>query len=356
MPITTTKNGLKVLLSLLGLGEAKNRTMADVVFAAIGFEGQQHIEQCYQKSINSEFGIATLDARDMLRDDTDKSSSSPISTRELVTDTHNRWVGTIKHFRFVTPERVSIYDMKNKVKECLAIKDNLTSESRPVILIKHGGSELRTMTSLRVTKNQGLQHVQAILDTSQIAAEVMGLSHNQQLGLDNLCAKLGVPCEGENRKFHIAGNDANRILRVLLLLAVQYHGKLGLPCTESQARLISSLREICQEPLPLAKSDLEVAQFISMQPLGDLDDPNAQVDASFFYRRVHKNERHQKAKKQEQDRKQASRELKREPAEDGLRPRDWNAPQDDSSPFDRMVPDASFDEEDMLGLHDLYAE
>lgn len=304
---------LGVLFSVLGLGEPRDEGSKDTILAAIDFEGSRHIEQCYQNCIDSEFGITTLDVRS-LHYKSKQPLAQILQSREIVTGTHQRWLRSIKNFKLGAPERVSIYNMEDKVKECLDIKDHLTNEARPIILVKHGGTELRTLYSLRVTKNNGLQNVQVVLDTCRIAREVLNLAHNEQLGLDDLCGELGFGREGGNWKIHAAGNDANRTLRVLLLLAIRHHENLGLSCTESQAKLISSLRKIALEPLPPPKSDSEVERYIALDPVGELDDPKAPVDASFFSYRTSRKEAQQKVKKRAHDRKEAVREFKREEA------------------------------------------
>ncbi|KUJ12858.1 uncharacterized protein LY89DRAFT_785424 [Mollisia scopiformis] len=286
---TESKTELEVLSSLLGF---KGEKMADVIFAAIDFQGAANIEEGYKTSTNSEFGIATLDTRDLLRTtQIRKDPSSFISTRTFITGTHKHWRKVTRKYRFGTPERVSIYELPAKVRHALMIQDDV-AESKPRILvtIQHAFNG-HSMHALRVTKENGLQAVSEELYISRIAAKVLHRRDNCRIPLTELSTELDLPFREDPDlhvcgDFGVAGNDANCIIRALLLLAVR--NQETFQCDEDQVRLLAQLRGIAEAPLPPQKTAMEVKRLLALQPTKPLDDSDVPIDTSFFASRLPK--------------------------------------------------------------------
>lgn len=208
--LAINKNGLEVLGNLLGFGA---REIVDAIFVAIVFKGHSNIEEAYQPSRNSEFGVACLDTRDLLPGETheEKESSHLISTQEFVTGTNKRWVEAIKTFRFGVAERISIYDMAEKVRQCLQTQDPETSKTRKVFIVKHWRNEMRSVDALRVRRYGGINSplgIYGALDVARIAnALLQRPPRAKPVGLEKLSSDLSIPFEYTDSRS--AGNDAN---------------------------------------------------------------------------------------------------------------------------------------------------
>ncbi|KUJ22314.1 uncharacterized protein LY89DRAFT_293389 [Mollisia scopiformis] len=268
-------NGVEVLRNLLGFGAGE---MIDAIFVAIDFEGCQNIENAFQTSIDSEFGVAYLDTRDLLHHE-EKDPSSFITTQEFATGSNSRFDKAVKNFRFGVAERVSIYDLGEKIRQCLNPQDaDITNEKRKVIIVRHWRNEMRSVEALRIFSHD-LRCVHRILDISRTANELFERPPGCPIGLTKLSSDLSLPFRGED--FHTAGNDANCTLRVLLMLAVKSQENI-IP-EGPQSKLVALLRQIAQAPLPPTKSEEEVNRLLAMQPTEPLDDAAQPVDMSRFY-------------------------------------------------------------------------
>lgn len=220
-----------------------------------------------------------MDTRNLIPSQSNKDPSSMISTRGFVTGSLERWGKAMRRTRFGDPKRISVYKMGTKVRECLAIADDAKADQlRTIVLVQHAADESHTMYSLGVAREGGSEGVQVTLDIGRIAVQVLEGRSGQRIALGALSEELCTPFE--NSDFHSAGNDANCILRVLLLLAVRYQENRS--CTESQAKLLTLLRQIAQAPLPPRKTESEVEELVALQTTNHIDDPSAPIDRSYF--------------------------------------------------------------------------
>lgn len=126
----------------------------------------------------------------------------------------------------------------------------------------------RTLHFLKVTENEDMASVISVLNFVDITVDVM---HN---GVPNgtsplwkWCREAGVPC-GPGRE--IGGNESHFALRALLLLAAKDQEQCG--NGESQARMISMLREIGLSPIPsrLRERPEELNYYLAMHPTNQL--------------------------------------------------------------------------------------
>ena len=143
----------------------------------------------------------------------------------------------------------------------------------------------RTLHFLKVTENEDMASVISVLNFVDITVDVM---HN---GVPNgtsplwkWCREAGVPC-GPGRE--IGGNESHFALRALLLLAAKDQEQCG--NGESQARMISMLREIGLSPIPsrLRERPEELNYYLAMHPTKSADDDlSVPVDMAYFATRM----------------------------------------------------------------------
>lgn len=92
-------------------------------------------------------------------------------------------------------ETISIYDIVGKIRQCMKRQDGESAgEHRQVAMVCHQfRQEWKTITSLRISTENGLNHVLAILDTSQIVSDISYRPRGQPMGLQDLAVELGIP-------------------------------------------------------------------------------------------------------------------------------------------------------------------
>ncbi|KAF8863872.1 hypothetical protein BDZ45DRAFT_70601 [Acephala macrosclerotiorum] len=150
--MAVSPNGLKVLNDLFGFG---SKPMDEVILVAIHFDGIENIQNAYQSSMNSAFGISILDTRD-LRDlalqSSERDVASLIRTQMFCTGSHSYWAKALEKLRVGTLERVSIYNLAAIIRQCLNPLDDRAgngSRKRKVVVVQHERNQRRPMESLK---------------------------------------------------------------------------------------------------------------------------------------------------------------------------------------------------------------
>ena len=291
-----TENGLEALQTLLGLNQHE---IEDVLLVAIDFEGAEIIQASFQPDPvkqngpeinrmyrNTQLGTSVLDTRDLKLQleqpqQIEAGASSIISTQSFCTGSLIRWKAILEHFKFGITEAISVYDIADRVRQALKVSDD-NSEFRKIVVVGHEVEcEIRTLDSLRLCSHD-LEEVVSVLDTTLIAKEVFPSRGGRSMSLLNLCSELGVPCHKDDH--HLAGNDANFTLRVLLLLVARSYEGLAHEGEGDEARLIDLLQKLGQKPLPPPMPLFQLGRLIAPQPKKPLDDPDVPIDPSYFKR------------------------------------------------------------------------
>ncbi|KAF3193523.1 hypothetical protein TWF225_010262 [Orbilia oligospora] len=215
-------NNTKTLRELLGLTKASKfalyeNTRDDLIIAIDCENGFEFTKQDHAlEKVNSQLGFAILDPKDLSRS---TSSIVNISTYNFTTGTSNyrKRVST----RFIFGESYNLCTQKKDLAEKI---NSIISDSRNVILIRHGGrQDLKAFSSLNA---KFLQY--PFFNTQIIARNVLPvIDENRKANesLRNLLTYFNCPFD----RHHCAGNDANFTLRLLLLLVAYSLKDVSLP-------------------------------------------------------------------------------------------------------------------------------
>ena len=210
------------LQQLFGLG----RTSAcNIVLIAIDFENISNIQRDLSQNLDSEVGLAILDARDL----DSISSTKLIATYNFTSGSLNYQERARKKFLFGETVALTQNDMLKSIRF-------LVPTDRQVIFVGHDiQNDLRALDLLNFdfsTFNI------TTLDTQSISRKL--ISYNSST-LRRLLLTLGCPFI----KLHCGGNDANFTLKALLLLVAKtYNGQTGVE------RRLAIIKEIALSPLP----------------------------------------------------------------------------------------------------------
>lgn len=228
--------GLRVgqpLPTVTACRELPSTLMKDVLFLAFDTEnirkGQIPLVKQFQ------VGISILDTR-VLQDHLSSQSLATVRNEDLLR-TRNFCVGPLgycskatRRFLFGQSEAVDPDQIKGKIESLVFDRD--------VVLVVHDGqNDFWLLKELNIN----LQPV-AILDTQKAAYEIPQLHY--QCSLKELLIALDCPFNF----LHIAGNDANYTLRVLLMIAVRDSD--GTNPDEPQQALLLFIQAIAQSTRP----------------------------------------------------------------------------------------------------------
>jgi hypothetical protein len=346
-----TKNGIEVIHSLLGLGE---QDMADVV-VAIDFGGGSNIKKAFITSRRSQLGLSVIDLRDVRRAVEECGTLPTISIQNYWTGYEKKFKA-LQKFRFGIAEAISIYDVADKVRQCMKRQDDANiGEHRKIDLVGQWVREEDVaMKALRVSKKKDLDSVVANLDTAIMGAEMFHRPKGEPIALQDLSVELEIPIEEQD--FHAAGNDANCTLRALLLLAVRHHEKNY--CDGSQTTLLRLLRDIGRAQLPPRMTISEFDRLVALQPNEHVDDPEVPVDTSRFTVTMTRSDRRKRGSERCQARRLEDKVLHDEvlgaavTKADGLRLRDLNIPRGSEQSKVEMEMEDTDDGEPDLDLGD----
>lgn len=265
---------------LFGLGSSE---MADAIFVAIHFRNAENIYRLFsipaterKTPVDVQLGIAMLDTRDIHQD---RDLSKATTTKNYSTGCLDHCLGANTKFRFGPSETIAIYDLAWKLRECLSIVDERSGERRKVVLVcRQYGELLRTLQTLGVS-NADMPSLMCVLDTHYLSVDILGRPRGAHLRFKDLAAKLSIPLYKADLEG--AGNAANCIMRILLLLVVQWkeHGSLSAPMAER----IELLRQIGEAEVgePTMSSG-EFQALMASDSVTSAYDPQVPIEMSYF--------------------------------------------------------------------------
>jgi hypothetical protein len=160
---------------------------------------------------------------------------------------NKRLTHTARNFHFGTSEHVDRKDVDRVILKLLHIEDENNVPQPPgqpryhnIVLVGHGLRSDLLILRKRGIMFEEISTIVAILDTTYIGKEVLGMSFQ----LQGLLQTLQCP----TKNLHNAGNDANFALRALLLLA--YYGLRPSLSSPDAIQRLASLKALALEPLP----------------------------------------------------------------------------------------------------------
>lgn len=223
------KNGLEILLQILGPKEEAPLRYQDTILVAIDFENNIQFRGDLSRNVDTQLGLAILDTRDI---STALSPEKFISTYNFVTGSPKYYRKAMLKFLFGRPVWIKLDKVLDQIKA-------LIPTDRNIILIGHDiRHEIHVLSNLGFNL-QGLQ----CLDTFRITSQVLPYF---SLTLGELLTELGCPYSW----LHNGGNDANFTLRALLLL--------GIKASQDQAEAkgdrdgkLQLMEEVARSPIPL---------------------------------------------------------------------------------------------------------
>lgn len=258
--------------------------LADVLLIAIDFEGGEEAKHGFARHRNCEFGVATLDTRDLqaylnLQTQGQATDLPRISTWNYTTGDVYRYRRALHSFRFGISEPISIYDIAEKIRKHVQILDLETGKPRHLILVGQGIiREMQVVRALQVSVKESLQSVLAYLNTQLMLEQVLQLPKGQSMSMPRLVQELEIP--HEEHDFHTAGNDAEFTLRAMLLLAVRNHEEQNWQGIDE--RLMPLFQKIGLQDLPAKRIPSELALLEACLPTASLDDPSVPIDTTKF--------------------------------------------------------------------------
>ncbi|KAI0968264.1 hypothetical protein F4678DRAFT_482221 [Xylaria arbuscula] len=214
---TISKNGLQILREALG---------SDFILVSIDFENTNNIRSGFTRSKDCQVGLATLDTRDLQRDD-----SLP---EDLIT-TYNFITGSADYASRVSSKftfgKCSVIDPSDIVKNIQSV----IPQGRHVILLGfavHNELNILHRLGFDFSAFTSTSTSSTIVDVHPVAREVLEPWNG---GLRRLLRRVGCPYDC----LHCGGNDANFTLKASLLLAIwKYEGIT--PATSDYLRQIST--------------------------------------------------------------------------------------------------------------------
>ncbi|KHN94480.1 Polynucleotidyl transferase [Metarhizium album ARSEF 1941] len=222
------KNGLEILLQILGPKEEAPLRYQDTILVAIDFENNIQFRGDLSRNVDTQLGLAILDTRDI---STATSPEKLISTYNFVTGSPKYYRKAMLKFLFRKPVWIKLDEVLDQIKA-------LIPTDRNVILVGHDiRHEVHVLSNIGFNL-QGLQ----CLDTFRITGQVLP---HFSLTLGELLTELGCPYSW----LHNGGNDANFTLRALLLL--------GIKASQDQAEAkggrdekLQLMEEVARSPIP----------------------------------------------------------------------------------------------------------
>jgi hypothetical protein len=228
-PQIINKGGLQQLRQLLF------DSSLDPVFIAIDFERTTFITNNFSPCSDAQAGISILDTRDF--NPPFRKSALRLETYNFVTGSDLYYAESAKKFLWGTSEKIP----PSKMLKCI---NKLIFRDRNIVLAGHGVSgDLAVLTSLGFDFQTSII---SILDTTNIAFEL----DKSRSTLGRLLDEL--ECPKSTARLHNAGNDANFILRALILLAIKGYNmqELDTLAKEDKIAKIEALQYIATTPLP----------------------------------------------------------------------------------------------------------
>jgi hypothetical protein len=219
------RNGLEILLKVLGPMEEAPPRYKDAVLIAIDFENNIHFNGDLSRNVNTQLGLAILDTRDI--------SSTALAPEKLIS-TYNFVTGSPEYYRKSMLKSLFGMPILIKLSEVIDQLRALIPKDRNVILVGH---DIRNDVYILLRLGFDLRGLEC-LDTFRIAGEVLPYF---SLRLGELLTELGCP----HNWLHNGGNDAHFTLRALLLLAV----KASLNQVQGNAKL-ALLEDLALSPMP----------------------------------------------------------------------------------------------------------
>ncbi|EPE33821.1 Ribonuclease H-like protein [Glarea lozoyensis ATCC 20868] len=242
---------LSAALSLDRAGDISDNTVEnqykDALFVCFDFENGEEIKSSARSGdltngkVFAQGGMSIFDSWDI--------ASIP---SKAVLSTHNFAIGRSPSCkkkvdrRFLFGKTIWL----NQLADLMTSMEKLLDRSRKIVLIGHGlGNDCHVLRSLGFDFQTSII---GYIDTVLVAQAIFGEPTKQSkrsgatsLRLNNVARKLGLILEG----CHVAGNDANFTLRVMLLLFKEAHSMLN-PSDEITMKTLERVKAIGLESLP----------------------------------------------------------------------------------------------------------
>ncbi|KAG4438113.1 hypothetical protein IFR05_006393 [Cadophora sp. M221] len=228
-------NELEQLETIFGL---RTNVPRDVVIVSFDLEINMDNPMHNRYNQITQIGVSMLDTRKL-----SGPLNKPLTTKHIIVCCgHKRFTHERAKFHFGSSEHiVRPQDTDEAIVKLLHIPDERASgRYRDIILVGHGLRSDLLLLRKRGVLFEEIKTIAGILDTTNIAKEVLEINFR----LDTLLRFLRYPL----KNIHNAGNDANYALRAILMLV--YHG-LRSSCLSLEAtRILSNFKSLALEPIP----------------------------------------------------------------------------------------------------------